>query len=71
LKWVENVLPDIKSSVGVSESKDHELGVNSDDTLDILGLFFNDVRMDGFVGCVTYFTLPIVKVTVIGSTDNK
>ncbi len=59
MKWVQDVLPNVQGRIGVSEGQNHELGVDSDNTLDVLGFFLDNVGMDGFVGWVADFALPV------------
>ena len=64
-------MPDVEGSVGVSEGENHEFGVNSDDALDVFGFFLDDVSVDGFVGGITDFTIPVVKVRLVVSANNE
>lgn len=64
-------MPNILGSVGVSESKDDKLGVDTDDALDVLGLFLDGVGVDWLVGRVADFALPVEKIGVIVSSYDE
>jgi len=62
-------LPDIQQGVGISESKNDESRIDSQDALDIFGWFFDIVGVDGFVGSITDVAFPVNKVLLIVFAD--
>jgi len=70
LEWIENILPNIQGGVGISESQNQKLGVNTHNAFDILCLLLNVVSVDWLIAWITHFALPVQKIGhIISSND--
>jgi hypothetical protein len=63
-------LPNIKKSVGISESKYDKRRVDAEYTLDILCLLLNVMRMKRAILGFTDIALPIEKISLIFLANN-
>jgi hypothetical protein len=63
-------LPNIKKSVGISESKYDKGGVDAEYTLDILCLLLNVMRMKRAILGSTDIALPIEEIRLIFLANN-
>ena len=62
LERVEDILPDIQGSVGVSESENHKCRIYTDNTFDIDSFFLDSMGVEGFVAGITDFTGPRLQI---------
>ena len=67
---IEDILPDIKESVGVSEGKDNKGGVDTEYAFDIFLLLFDVVDMKRPVAFFADVTFPVDDVKLVVSSDD-
>ena len=68
---IEDILPDVEESVGVSEGKNNEGGIDTEYTFDIFLFLFDVVDMERPVGLIADVAFPVDDVKlVISSYDH-
>lgn len=70
LVGIEDILPHVQESVGVSESEDDEGRVDAEDTLDVFLILFDVVGVERAVSTVTYVAFPVKEVALIVPSDD-